>query len=82
MTDPDIRTINLGGIAYDVAQFSPGVQQAVKILGAIRGDLAKSQLEVIKCQSAAQVIEGQIAEAVQAELAAKAEPKADAKAAD
>lgn len=67
------RTITLDGIAYDLNQFSEGVQQAVGIYNAIQADLNKSQLEVIKCQAAAQNIGTQISEAVRKELAAKKE---------
>lgn len=67
------RSITLDGISYDVAQFSAEVQQAVNIYNLINADLQKSQLEVIKCQSAMQNIGNQISAAVKAELAKKAE---------
>jgi hypothetical protein len=65
------RTITLDGIAYDIAQFSEGVQQAVSIYNAIQADLGKHQLEVIKCQAALQNVGAQISGAVKKELEEK-----------
>lgn len=72
------RSINLDGISYDVAQFSPEVQQAVGIYNSFAADLQKAQLEVVKCQSALQNVGQQISAAVKAELEAKSAPKAEA----
>lgn len=77
------RSITIDGIAYDLAQFSVGVQQAVGIYNKFQTDLNEAQLEVIKNQSAIQTISAQISEAVKKELAAKAaeaanEPSANA----
>ena len=65
------RTITLDGITYDLAQFSQGVQQATDVYNSIAADLNKSQLEVIKCQSALQTIGAQISAAVKKELEEK-----------
>lgn len=65
------RTINLDGISYDVAQFSPGVQQAVLIYNKFSAQLQDQQLEVMKTQAALQQVGMQISEAVQKELEAK-----------
>ena len=62
------RTITLDGIAYDLAQFTDGIQQAVNVYNAINADLGKHQLEVVKCQAALQNIGGQISAAVKKEL--------------
>lgn len=66
------RSITVDGIAYDLTQFSQGVQQAVGIYNGFQADLNKSQLEVIKCQAAMQSVGAQISEAVKKELAEKA----------
>lgn len=65
------KTINLDGVSYEVAQFSPGVQQAVAIYNKFNTQLQDAQLEVMKLQAALQQVGGQISEAVQKELAAK-----------
>ncbi len=65
------KTINLDGVAYDVAQFSPGVQQAILIYNKFTGQLQDQQLEVMKTQAAIQQVGSQITEAVQKELEAK-----------
>jgi hypothetical protein len=67
------RTLTLDGISYDVAQFSPGVQQAVAIHTKFSNQLADEQLAVLKTQSALQVLTTQISEQVQKELAEKKE---------
>lgn len=67
------RSITVDGISYDIAQFSPEIQQAVTIYNAINADLQKAQLEVIKCQAAIQTVGSQIGEGVKLELAKKAE---------
>jgi ribosomal protein S16 len=72
------RSITVDGISYDVAQFSPEIQQAVGIYNTFAADLQKAQLDVIKCQAALQSVGAQISTAVKAELEKKA---ADAKAA-
>lgn len=66
------QTITLDGQAYELAQFSPAVQQAVGIYNAIGVDLQKAQLDVVKCQAAMQSISAQIGETVKKELADKA----------
>ena len=65
------RTINLDGISYDVAQFTPGVQQAVMIYNKFAVQLQDQQLEVMKTQAAMQQVGNQITEAVKTELASK-----------
>ena len=66
------RSITVDGISYDVAQFSPEVQQAVGIYNTFSADLQKAQLDVIKCQAALQNVGSQISAAVKAELEKKA----------
>ena len=66
------RSITIDGISYDVAQFSPEVQQAVGIYNTFSADLQKAQLDVIKCQAALQNVGSQISAAVKAELEKKA----------
>lgn len=75
------QTITLDGQAYELAQFSPAVQQAVGIYNAIGADLQKAQLDVVKCQSAMQSISAQIGETVKKELADKAAAEAPVEAA-
>jgi hypothetical protein len=65
------RNINVDGISYDVAQFSPGIQQAVGLYNAFSVDLQKAQMEVVKNQAAMNNIGNQIGEAVKKELADK-----------
>lgn len=65
------RTLTLDNISYDVAQFSPGVQQAVAIYNKFAAQLQDHQLEVMKTQAAMQQVSAQISEAVQKELADK-----------
>lgn len=66
-----IKTITLDGIAYDVAQFSQGVQSAVGIYNTFQADLGREQLAVMKTQGALQTVGMQIAETVKKELAEK-----------
>lgn len=66
------RSITIDGIAYDLSQFSQGVQQAVGIYNVFNADLQKAQLEVIKSQAALQSVGAQISEAVKKELAERA----------
>ena len=80
--DKATNTITLDGVQHNVADFSQSIQQAVGIYNTFNADLAKSQLEVIKNQSALQSVGAQIAEAVKKELAAKEAAAADAVAAD
>lgn len=68
------KTLTLDGVSYEVAQFSEGVQSAVNIYNAFAADLQKSQLEVVKCQSAMQSVGQQISAAVKKELEEKATP--------
>jgi len=65
--------ITIDGVAYDVAQFSPSVQQAVGVYHKFAADLQAAQLEVVKSQAAMQTIGSQIGDAVKKELAAQEE---------
>ena len=67
------QSITVDGISYETAQFSSAVQQAVFIYTKFNADLQDAQLEVLKCQTAANTIGTQIGEAVKKELAEKAE---------
>lgn len=62
------RTINLDGISYDVTQFSQAVQSGAAIYSKFAAQLADQQLEVMKTQSAMQVLSGQIGDAMKKEL--------------
>lgn len=63
------KTVSIGDVQYKVAQFSPGIQQAVEIYNGIQIDLQKSQIEVVKNQAALQSIGNQITEGIKHELA-------------
>lgn len=67
------NSITVDGIAYDVEQFSEGVQQAVSIYSRFQAQLGDEQLAVIKTQAALQTLNAQLTEAVKSELAAKTE---------
>jgi cytolysin (calcineurin-like family phosphatase) len=64
-------TFTLDGIAYDVSQFSPGVQQAISIYHRINMDLVNERMAVLKSESALQLIGKQIADAANRELEEK-----------
>lgn len=65
-------SVTVDNISYDVAQFSPEVQQAVSIYNAFQADLQKAQLEVIKVQAAIQNVGQQLTAAIKTELEKKA----------
>lgn len=65
------QTINLDGQAYELAQFSQGVQQAAAIYHKFSEQLQDQQLEVMKTQAAMQQVAMQLTETVKRELAEK-----------
>ena len=62
------KTITIDGQAYEVEQFSEGIQQAIYIYNTFNAQLQGQQLEVMKTQAALQTVGQQITDAVKAEL--------------
>lgn len=65
----NLTTLTIDGVAYELSNFSEGIQNAAQLLRTLQVQQHEAQIEVMKCTVSVQHVSEQIRNALKAELA-------------